>query len=118
MKTIHRLVRSLRAPCVLAVLVLCGCGGTGGHGPGWNYGLVPNSADLPPNGAADFEAVSTLQILGVDWTARGGAVVPEHSNGRYYGHYVAPGTPGIYHLDARIETDSGDQTVSAMIVVN
>jgi hypothetical protein len=102
---------------VLAVLVLCGCGGTGG-GDGLGYGLAPNSADLPPSGGAVFEAFSTEEILAVEWTARGGTVVQERRLHRFFGHYVAPSSPGIYHLDARIETDSGDQTVSAMIVVN
>ncbi len=117
MKTIRQLVRNLRVPCVLAVLVLCGCGGTGG-GDGLGYGLTPNSADLPLSGGAVFEALSGREILGVQWTARGGAVVPERRRRRFLGHYVAPNAAGIYYLDARIQTAAGEQTVSAMIVVN
>jgi hypothetical protein len=97
-----------------ALFMLVSCGGAKG---GALAGLTPSGPTLPAFGSVRFEAVCSFQIQDVDWSTTGGSITPQFSSGRFFGHYVAPGAPGVYFVEATIQTDNGSYFANAMVVV-
>jgi hypothetical protein len=106
----------------ILALLLVGCGGFGGEGPGFAAGIIPDSFTVQVGNTQDLEAVSTRSIQGVVWVVRegagGGSLSTSSSNGQFVATYTAPGTPGTYHIDATITfAGGGSSQVTAVATV-
>ena len=79
--------------------------------------IAPSGVTLQPSGSVQFVAACSIEIVGVEWSADDGSLSPAFSNGRFIANYVAPASPGVYFVEARIETDEGNYFANAMILV-
>jgi Tol biopolymer transport system component len=104
-------MRHMLSLCVLLAVMLAGCGGGGGSSAPIVAGVAvsPSSVSLTPGATQQFSA-----DMNVDWSIQEGATGGSINNS---GVYVAPVTPGTYHIVASLKSDSAITAAVAVEVL-